>query len=307
MKSLTGYEFEAVLDKLLILLERSTLQDAVTAIALIVEERMSLPRHMHTNLVCTASFQTALHQRDIVVAAQHLEVCHCVLTLLAIGEYIHLHSILGVTTDMTDDSTLILSEITPHQSHIAAIDGVVEELLCQVGVSLLVLGYDQQTRGILVDTVHKTCAGITLAEHLEVLEVVRQCVHQSAAMVTHTRVHNHTGSLINHDNVIILIDDIQRYVLWHNLLLTTRIWHHDRYLVERLNLVTRLLRFAVYEDVTTIGSGLNAVSRGVLEAYGEELVETHLRLSLIHRNGEVLIHLITLAITLLHIYVHIGE
>ena len=72
------------------------------------------------------------------------------------------------------------------------------------------------------------------------------------------------------------------------------IGHNDRYLVEGLYLIARLLGFAIDKDVLAIGSCLDAVARGVLKAYGEVLVETHLRLTLIHRHREVLIHLIAL-------------
>ena len=113
-------------------------------------------------------------------------------------------------------------------------------------------------------------------------------------MVTNARVYDHTGSLVYHNNVIILVDNIEGYILGHNLLLMARIWHHDRYLVERFYLVARLLGFAINEDILAIGSRLDAVARGVLKAYGEVLVETHLRLTLIYSHRKVLIHLITL-------------
>jgi hypothetical protein len=124
-------------------------------------------------------------------------------------------------------------------------------------------------------------------------------------MVTYARVYNHARSLIYHDNIVVLVDDIQWNVLGYNLLLTARIWHHDRYLVERLNLITRLLGLTIYQDITTIGSCLYAITRGILKTYGKELIKTHLRLSLIYGHGEMLIHLVTLAITLwvLDIYI----
>ena len=131
---------------------------------------------------------------------------------------------------------------------------------------------------------HKARTSITLAKHLKVREVVRQRVDKRAAMVTHTWVHDHTRLLVDDDDVVILVDDVERYVFGHNLLLAARIWHNDRYLVERLDLIARLLGLAVYQDVATIGSGLYAVTRCVLEACGEELIEAHKRLSLVDRH-----------------------
>ena len=119
-------------------------------------------------------------------------------------------------------------------------------------------------------------------------------MHQGATMVADTWMNDHTRRLINNNNVVILVDDVERNILWHDLLLTAGIGHNDRYLVERLYLIARLLRLAIDKDILAIGSRLYAVTRGVLQTRGEKLIESHQRLSLIHRHREVLIHLITL-------------
>ena len=94
------------------------------------------------------------------------------LALLAIGEDKHLHSIFRITTYMTCNCTLILGDVTPYHRYISAIDGVVEELLCQVCVGALILSYNEQSRCILVDTKHQASPGVPLAKHLQILEVV---------------------------------------------------------------------------------------------------------------------------------------
>ena len=121
MQRLTRDKLEAVLDKLLIFLECSTLQDAVATVALVVEQGVTLPRHVNTYLVRTTRLKTTLHQRNVAIAAQHLEVCHGMLTVGAVGKDIHLQALLGATADVSDDSTLVLGNVTPHKGNIAAI------------------------------------------------------------------------------------------------------------------------------------------------------------------------------------------
>ena len=119
---------EAVLDKLLILRKGCTLQYLVATIALIVEERVTYILHMNANLMGTARFETALHQRYIAIAFQHRIVRNCVFTLRAVGKDIHLVAVLRVATDMACYCTLVLHEVAPHERNIAALRGVVEEL-----------------------------------------------------------------------------------------------------------------------------------------------------------------------------------
>ena len=254
---------------------------------------------MHTNLVRSTRLQTALHKRNIAIAAQHLVVGYGVLTIRAIGKDIHLQPILGATADISCNSALVLGDIAPYECHIAAIDGVVEKLLGKRGVSPLILGYNQQSRCILVDTMHQSRTGVALGEHRQILKVVRQGVHQRTAMVAHTGVNDHTRLLVYYNDVVILVDNVKRDILRHNLLLTAGIGQDDRYLVEGLNLVARLLRLAIYKDVLAIGSRLNTVARGVFKAYCKILIEAHHRLPLIDRYGEVFVHLIALVRRLL--------
>ena len=69
---------------------------------------------MHTNLVCAARLQTALHERDVAISLQHAVVRHGVLAVRTVGKDIHLQAILRAATDVADDRTLVLLKITPH-------------------------------------------------------------------------------------------------------------------------------------------------------------------------------------------------
>ena len=122
------HSLETIFDKLLILREGGTLQYLVATVTLIVEERVTDILHMNTNLVRSSRLESALHQSNIAVALQHLVVSNGVLTLRAIGKDIHLVAILRVATNMSRNSTLVVSQVTPHERNVATLCGVVEEL-----------------------------------------------------------------------------------------------------------------------------------------------------------------------------------
>ena len=121
VQSVAWHCFKTILDKLLVLREGGTLQYLVATIALIVKERVAYILHMNTNLVCSARFESALHQCYIAVATQNLVVRNCVLTLRAIGKDIHLVAILRVATYVSRNSALVICQVAPHKRNIAAL------------------------------------------------------------------------------------------------------------------------------------------------------------------------------------------
>ena len=211
VQGVARHSLEAVLDKLLILGEGCTLQYLVTAIALIIEERMADILHMNTNLVCSARLEATLHQGHIAIALEHLVVRHCVLTLRAIGKDIHLVAIARIATDMARDSSLIFCQVTPHERTIAALRGVEEELVREVLTRLLVLADNKDARGVLVDTMHQAGTLVALLEHRVVLEVEGEGIDQGAAIVAVTRVNAHTRLLVHHDDIVILVHNVDGF------------------------------------------------------------------------------------------------
>ena len=66
MQSMAGHYCEAVFDELLVFREGRSLEDAVAAVAFVVEERMALPRHMDADLVRSTRLQAALDMGEIL-------------------------------------------------------------------------------------------------------------------------------------------------------------------------------------------------------------------------------------------------
>ena len=247
---------------------------------------------MYTNLVCAARLQTALHERDVAISLQHAVVRHGVLAVRTVGKDIHLQAILRAATDVSRNRTLVLSQIAPHKGNVAAMNRVVEELLGQSCVRTLVLGYHQQTRGILVDAVYQSRAHIALLEQRQILQVVGERIDQRAAIISAAGVDNHSRLLIYDYQVVILIHHIERDVLGDDLHLALGVGHNQRDAIHRLYLVARLGRNAIYEDVAAVGSRLYAVARAVLHTIDQILIQAQHLLSAIDRDGEVLEHLV---------------
>ena len=153
MERVTRHQGETILDELPVLGERGALEDAVAAVTLVVEQRMTLPRHVDANLVGTARFETAFDERDVVITFQHAPMGHGMLAVGTVLEDVHFLPLARTAAYVARDSPLVLGEIAPHEGDIAAINRVVEKLLGQPCVGLLVLGDDQQSRSVLVDAV----------------------------------------------------------------------------------------------------------------------------------------------------------
>lgn len=144
MQGMAGHYCEAVFDELLVFREGRSLEDAVAAVAFVVEERMALPRHMDADLVRAARFEPALDQRHVAVTLQHPPVGHGVLAVRAVLEDEHLLPVAGAAPYVARDGPFVLFEIAPYQRHVTPSDGVVEELFGKPRVRLFVFGDHEQ-------------------------------------------------------------------------------------------------------------------------------------------------------------------
>ena len=96
---------------------------------------------------------------------------------------------------------------------IGALDGVIGELLGQAGHGALVLGGDQQARGVLVQAVDD--AGPRLAADADQLVAAMgdQGIDQRAVGIARRRMHHQPGRLVDDDEVLVLINHGQRDIL----------------------------------------------------------------------------------------------
>ena len=119
--------------------------------------------------------------------------------------------------------------------------------------------------------------------------MVGQRVDERAAVVAVTGMHDQPRRFVDDQQVVVLVGYFERNVFGNDLHLAPRIGHHDLDAVERLDLVARLGRLAVDEDVPAVGRRLNAVARAVLHPNGQELVQPHGGLALVGRHRKVFV------------------
>ena len=103
--------------------------------------------------------------------------------------------------------------------------------------------------------------------------------------------HHHARRLVDHHQVFILIDHVERYVLRLDGRIVVRTVEHQRDDVSRAYLIIIFNGCAVHVDEARVGGLLYAVAAGVGLMLGQELVDAHRLLPAVHLYAEVLIQL----------------
>src|SRR5688572_13686939 len=89
MQCLSGDHFKTVLNELLVLGKRGTLQNFVPAIFIVVEDGMTDMLHVYPYLMRTPCFKFTPHQRNVSKSFDDLVMCYCMLAVIAVWKYIH--------------------------------------------------------------------------------------------------------------------------------------------------------------------------------------------------------------------------
>ena len=210
------------------------------------------------------------------------------LAMVAVGIHHHLAAVVGATPDVAFNSAFVLVEVTPNQGVVTAVDGVLKKLVCQYGLCGLILGNDHQTSGVLIDTVYQI-AEFVLHRLFGLLKMPSQSVKQGAFEVAMAGVYHQSSLFVDHDDVVVFVNDIQRNLLRCDVDFPRGIAEHDGDDVVRLHLIVLLHRFVVDKDVACFGSVLNAVTRDVLNMVGQEGVDTFLGLAFVDHDTDMLI------------------
>ena len=155
MKCLTWKELEAVFYELSVFCIDGSFADLGTVVTFVIEERVTDPVEMNTDLMGTACLKAALDYGHISEALQHSVVSHCMLSMVAFRENLETHPVIRITAYVSCDGAFIFLEITPHDGYITAFYRMYKELLCQIELSLVILGYDKKSGSVLVDPMHK--------------------------------------------------------------------------------------------------------------------------------------------------------
>ena len=172
----------------------------------------------------------------------------------------HLHTVFWIAGDITFDAPFVFNEVAPYDGIIFTFRCLVEELQTEFCFGISGLGDDEQARCVLVDAVNESDFGVVDIEFGFVLEVPSQGIEQCAMPVAKTRMHHQAWLLVHHDEIIVLIDDVDRNIFSCDFVFIVRTVEHHLDDVAWLHLVAALHGFVICHDKPCIGSFLNAVA-----------------------------------------------
>ncbi len=151
------------------------------------------------------------------------------------------------------------------------------------------LGHNEQSRSILVDSMHKSHSRVVDIIIGIVTEMKCKRVYEGSVIVAVTGMHHKPGRLVDHEQMLVLVHNVERNVLGYYLKLVTRTVHDHAHYIEGLYTIVGFHRLAVDENASGIGGLLYAVTRRLLDARHKKLVDTQQLLSLIGYKTEMLI------------------
>ena len=213
-----------------------------------------------------------------------------VLALVAtLGVNGHLEAIALIAAYIADDGALRAVETPPDEGAVGALGGLLEELTREMRLRLGALGHDEQPARILVDAVHEPQAWILGVVVRVILEVIGQGIDQCPRIVAMPGMDDEARGLIDHQEVFVLVDDVQRDILGDDLQLTARTAQLERDDLEGLNAVVGLDGAVADEDIAALQRLLDAAAGGVGHARGEELIDAQQLLPLVGDDAEVLV------------------
>ena len=104
------------------------------------------------------------------------------------------------------------------------------------------------------------------------------------------------GRFVNHQQVVVFIDDVQRNVFGFDLHAAALVGHHKGDHIARPDLVVGLDDAVVHPHVFGLDGQLDAVAGSVGEVLGQKLVHAQRRLPAVGLQPEMLVHLLLLVL-----------
>ena len=206
-------------------------------------------------------------------------------------EHSHALAVFGVAAYITFYAPGVFRKVAPHQSLIAAVGIVVEELCAQLRLGFWCLGNNKQSAGVFINTMYQTHAGIIGVVTGQIAQVPRNGVDQGTVEITHAWMYYQSCGFINHHQLVVFIDDIQWNILRFNSRIIVWTVKHQRDDIARTNLIVTLDRCAVDLDESGIGSFLDAVARRVLHVFRHIFINAHRLLPTVYFHAQMLIQL----------------
>ena len=182
-----------------------------TAVDRIADDGVIAVGHVDPDLVGPAGLQPALQQGIAREPLQHPPVGHGMAAIF-LGDG-HFLPVGGMAANGRVDDAAVLPDAAHHQADVGPGQGVVLELGRQRLVGEVILRYDQQARGVLVDAVDDAGPQLAVDAGEGIAAVVEQGVDQGAGPVSRRRMDHQALGLVDDQQVAILIDDVQGNIL----------------------------------------------------------------------------------------------
>ena len=192
------------------------------AIQRITHKRMVNMTHMDANLMCAAGVQVALYKRVALIAARRLKAlenpkrCDRLPRKRVVRDG-HLHTVTSRTGDTRVDGPLVHNNLAVHQRDVATIERASADEVLQRPLRVVVFGGEHEARGVAVEPMYDARAILALngAEMVEAA-VVRQGVCQRAILMAMRRMAHEPALLGQHEQVIVLVANIEWNGLRHD-------------------------------------------------------------------------------------------
>ena len=107
-----------------------------------------------------------------------------------------------------------LLEMSAGDRLVSSLKGMNLDLLSQAMMGKIVFSNDEQSASIFVNAVDDTGTDDPSNSRQAITTVIEQRVDKGPARISRRRMHHHTLWLINHQEIAVLINDIQRDILW---------------------------------------------------------------------------------------------
>ena len=114
-----------------------------------------------------------------------------------------------------------------------------------------------------------------------------------------TGMYDHTCILVDHKHIIVLMNDIQRNILWKDFQSPSLIRHHELYDISGTDDIVRLDYLVVDSYIFCLYCKLDPVTRGILHMRRKILIHTHRLLTSGNIETVMLEHFLLLIVTLL--------
>lgn len=190
--------------------------------------------HMHANLMCAARKQVALDERVAVVETRGIKALKNLegrdgLARKGIIGYRHLHAVARRSGNTGVDGALVHGDVPVNERNVAAVERARANEILERALGVVILGRKHETRGIAVQTMHDTGAVLTLhGAQMVDAAVIDQRIRERTALMTMRRMAHQAALLGEHDEVVVLVADIERDGLGNHVGRVVRLGQVDR-------------------------------------------------------------------------------